>query len=502
MIRMAYFKYLFACAVLILFPFKIHAETKNPDHKIHTQDQIQILYLKGTWREMGFQYGTALKTQMWKQFDHIRSYTAKYQHFHTQQAEAFIQKKISLYLKENSEILQGHSGDMIKAIANATGMPIWKLIAISYPFDLAIDANHGLAPNCSFIAIQKDQHVISGRNMDWIQSMKPTLEKLLVTIYQPTENNPDNNKTYTIGHIGLLGSITGGNSKGLFAELNSGHLSTGDIVNPSLSPYPLKILDMLVESNNLTEFKNKVTDWSHYQPEEAFTVGMVGFDPEKSRNEMLTIEIASSVRKDLEPETKNLFYQIRSAESQTIFENDKGTNIHSNVLVSTNVFRMPDWDFRLPEKNPVTQQDVFPYKGMQHYPSGDPNDFCVNEYEVKCCAEETPNSCFNAPPPTKSMSFFRYNNLLALGKKNADINLDKMKTILDTPLSLEEGIGGSTESSGMPTSIKNYNNDFTYYQTIYDTKYPKKIWVKIPNTDASGKTDSKWIELNLEKYGL
>jgi hypothetical protein len=77
-----------------------------------------------------------------------------------------------------------------------------------------------------------------------------------------------------------------------------------------------------------------------------------------------------------------------------------------------------------------------------------------------------------------------------------------MKTILDTPLSLEEGIGGSTESNGMPTFIKNDNNDFTYYQTIYDTKYPKKIWVKIPNTDASGKTDSKWVELNLEKYGL
>lgn len=502
MIRMAYLKYLFVCAGLILFPFKIHAEARNPDHKIHTQDQIQILYLKGTWREMGLQYGTALKSVLQQQFEQIKSYAAAYHHIDPQQAESFIQTRTASYLKGNSEILKGHSGDMIKAIANAAGMPIWKIISISYPFDLAIDANQGVAPNCSFIAIQKNQHVILGRNMDWIQSMKPTLEKLLVTIYQPTEDNPHNNKAYTIGHVGLLGSITGGNSEGLFAELNSGHLSTGDMVNPSLSPYPLKILDMLVESNNLSEFKNKVTNWNQYQPEEAYTVGIVGFDPGKSQNEMLAIEIASAVRKDLELETKNLFYQVRSAESQTIFENDKGANIHSNILVSTNVFRMPDWDFRLPEKNPVTQQDVFPYKGMQHYPSGDPNDFCVNEYGVKCCAEETPNSCFNAPPPTKSMSFFRYNNLLALAKKNDDINLNKMKTILDTPLSLEEGVGGSTESNGMPTFIKNYNNDFTYYQTIYDTKYPKKVWIKIPNTDASEKTNSHWVELNLEKYGL
>lgn len=99
------------------------------------------------------------------------------------------------------------------------------------------------------------------------------------------------------------------------------------------------------------------------------------------------------------------------------------------------------------------------------------------------------------------MSFFRYNNLLALGKANRDISITKMKGILDAPLSLETG-GGSTESSGMPDFIKNYNNDFTYYQTIYDTEYPKKIWIKIPNTLENKNNDSEWIELNLEKYGL
>lgn len=499
-------------ALAFLYPFFLNFSVWA-QQKTHTVEQIQnsiyAIYLEGSWAEMGRQYGSALsqvfdketgrkKNLLEFQYEKIRSYVQTYHHMDLASADFFIESQFENYLQINKSILRSHHGDFLQGVSHSSGLPIWKLLAISYPFDLAAETNHMMTSNCSFLAIQKDDHIVLGRTMDWYKSMESSLNDTLITVYAPTEQNPLHQKAYEIGHIGFLGVNTGGNANGVFAELNSGHLSVADQTNMSVNPYPMTLLDVLISSSDFQEFKSHVTDWSAHQPGEAYTVGAVGWDPMIGKQNAMAVELSPVVAPDLIKNVANFFYQIRFADSKTVFENDNQAHSHPNILVSTNVFRMPHWPSRLPQENPITQKPVLAYHAMENTPSGDPNDLCQVKYGRPCCFGSDTNRCFDFPPPTKSMSFFRYNNLLALAKKiQYTADTDQMKFILDQPLGIDPEHSGATEDKNMPDYIQAYNNDSTFYEAVYDTAHPKQIWLKRPFQE-----NTEWISIDLAALGL
>jgi hypothetical protein len=90
--------------------------------------------------------------------------------------------------------------------------------------------------------------------------------------------------------------------------------------------------------------------------------------------------------------------------------------------------------------------------------------------------------------PVRTQSLERYDNLLKLGDKyKGKIDVDVMRTILDTPL----GDGGATEIVAEDTST---NPDLTLYQVIAIPS-EKTMWVKTPNYPDD--TGSSWTLIDL-----
>lgn len=182
---------------------------KNPQKtKIGT---LSILHLRGTWREMGVQYGELMKEELKaaREFAGVHA---------TEPSDPVL---LPNGLPCGVEFID----DLMSGTAEGAGltlddMAIINGVEIAYLCECDSDVQPYLG-KCSALNLfgdkAKDGQRIYGRNYDWLSSFEKI--GLAVTYFHPSDSNLE---VATINYPGCFYLTTGMNSAGLFVELNDG----------------------------------------------------------------------------------------------------------------------------------------------------------------------------------------------------------------------------------------------------------------------------------------
>ncbi len=168
--------------------------------------------LRGTWREMGRQYGALFQAEL----QHIVSFVNG---IRTVSAEN---------LAAAEEITCWRAGQMsydirqfLAGAAETSGLTQREL-----EYADAVEYIAGL-PACSALAVWKDyakDKLIFGRNYDYGEEFAALKNDVVITVFHPADGSL---AAATVGYAGEIYAVNGMNERGIFLELNNGTPSTG-----------------------------------------------------------------------------------------------------------------------------------------------------------------------------------------------------------------------------------------------------------------------------------
>ena len=220
----------------------VSAEKRTP--RLEYINSIPVVYLYGTPREMGLQYGTLLKKQL--------------NSLATLIDELFPKSVIRKYMgigKAAGKHLPERFNEELKGIAEASGVDYFKLLALN------------MAPRttCSALAVwgkaTPNGELIMGRNADYeFKSINKALG--LIVIKHPTTGY----STFSISFLGLMGSYTGMNETGL----SYGNMLVHNSKDPLISTdgMPVQLLMQLAgeQYNNAHDMASFLSEQTHETP--------------------------------------------------------------------------------------------------------------------------------------------------------------------------------------------------------------------------------------------
>ena len=180
---------------------------------------LSILRLKGTWFEMGQQYGAAMKTSMRKVLDFAnrRATEASDRYLLPHGIPCGV-----VFLDQFFSGVAAGSGLSIKDLIRING------VEVAYGEELVRLFGSGAAGKCSALALfgekTRNGSMIFGRNYDWLPSFAEL--GLVLTVFHPTDSDMD---FAMLNYPGCFYLTSGMNSAGVFIELNSGMFASADI---------------------------------------------------------------------------------------------------------------------------------------------------------------------------------------------------------------------------------------------------------------------------------
>lgn len=382
---------------------------------------INIVVIRGTFYEMGKQYGYLLKDQLQESYQKLI-------------INDILKKNITIYKKLNDQVIQpawrgfpANYRAFFRGVSETSGMPIDKLILLDqttlaemYYIHQIILLNEGNKftgkfSSCSYLGVwgkhTSNGSTIIGRNFDWLSSYSNYGNLLTVTVFEPI----DGNKVATIGYVGWIGSWTAFNDKGLFMEQNAGFDSPGLAIVADYMPFKLNALDFMFGSDSIYDLQTKILstrpNWS------------------------IIINTAD----------KNVSYDYEDS----IYSIKKRTN---NPIGSLDSILSNEKTFDLPEAMVATNQYMDPAWGIM----------------LKDDATLT-----------------RYINLakLALKYKN-NFSVDIMKQVFSFPLYNKDAsiANGVTLYSDRPSG--GLESEATVHQVVADLS-TNQIWIRIPTNEQS-----------------
>ena len=212
---------------------------------LYRAGKFNVIELHGNFREMGRQYGHLLKDSLPKFYQlAIANVLVKEHHLDYELAKDASAMIFERYPQRLKEIIYG--------IAETSGMELEKLLVLNELITLA----HLMGPpvDCSYIATwgdySADGTMVTGRHWDYPEFYKIFSDFLTVTIYNPTDGSVP---TATIGFVGGIETFTVMNRGGLFAEVNNGTISGGNIFIENRKLNFIQILDFFLNSDNMTQ---------------------------------------------------------------------------------------------------------------------------------------------------------------------------------------------------------------------------------------------------------
>jgi hypothetical protein len=179
-----------------------------------------VLSLKGSWREMGRQYGALLSKEL-KEFYGAISADLK-ERGRGQENLDNVHATFQTYTPEMKQLIEGMS--------ETSGLSFEEHIILDASFyilpDLVIEAAQAMA-SCSGIAVSSprtaDGKLYFARNWDMTQAaMQPYLRYMALIVFNPTDGGLSFANVRPIGQVYVE---TGINEKGVFVELNNGSAS-------------------------------------------------------------------------------------------------------------------------------------------------------------------------------------------------------------------------------------------------------------------------------------
>lgn len=172
-----------------------------------TRGDIKIVSLKGSWKEMGEQYGHLMKKEL-KDIDTFLDIIIEANEGNIQKTDSIVNHQIAQTPYRIKAFFEG--------AAKTSGFTVNELQIIN-----AVERIGGL-PKCS-VAMAWDDYAASdlviGRNYDYSDSFALLKDDIAVTIYQPSDGSL---ASATIGYVGEIYTVNGLNEEGIFWELNNG----------------------------------------------------------------------------------------------------------------------------------------------------------------------------------------------------------------------------------------------------------------------------------------
>jgi len=212
--------------------------------KLYKAGKLNVVVLRGNYREMGRQEGELLKDQL------AQMYTVVIEETYVKELGVKL-KDITTLSRTIFALYPKRFQDIIYGMAETSGLELDKLLALDQINLLPIFAES--AVHCSAIVAWGDYTgggpLVFGRNFDYPEYYEKFNPYLSVIVYQPEDAVP----TAVIGYPGGVSAMHGLNKEGLFLELNDGTASGGmRSVENRIVPL-LFTTSFLLDSSNLAQ---------------------------------------------------------------------------------------------------------------------------------------------------------------------------------------------------------------------------------------------------------
>ena len=274
---------------------------------------VSVVDLHGTWYEMGRQFGDLMKDELHDIYDFLQTIIAANQG-NSDKTDSIVEQQKTQTPYRICEFMKG--------AAETSGLTYDQIHMIN-----AVERIGGL-PHCSVAMAwgdYTDGSLVIGRNYDYADYFSQIADDVSVTIYHPADGAL---ATATIGYVGEIYAVNAINEAGIFLELNNGKPSA-NIKSPNYRFTGTTMLfDIMFDADDLNDID-------------------LFFNTTNSSSSSI-INVADS--------QKGVSYEwcpidVKHGES----ENPEG------LLVSTNYFLNPEWDFPVPSDadswNAISRRD-------------------------------------------------------------------------------------------------------------------------------------------------
>lgn len=202
-----------------------------------------IPVLKGTYKEMGAQYGELMKDEMQNAYDLIIQPQVKKGIITPEVAKKWTGRAMNSFSIRNKDFYEG--------LQQGTGWPMEKIGILDQVTEFGIFQSkmHSFAGCTSIMAwdtASKDANVYIGRNMDWSATYSDIAQVL--TVVNPTDGGY---RYANLGWPGMITLYTGINEYGLYIDLHDGSSMGGSVVFEDRAPFMNALADILSETKSL-----------------------------------------------------------------------------------------------------------------------------------------------------------------------------------------------------------------------------------------------------------
>lgn len=210
---------------------------------------VKVLDLRGSWREMGRQYGYLAAADLAGMLDFMRlkgedpligtPESTAVEGSKSAKICATAEKLVSRYPVNMMDILEG--------MAETSGLSLQQLKVVN----AAEYAEADFA--CTGLAVWGDYsrrgRLIYGRNYD-AATYSPIKKHIAVVVFHPTDGSLT---AATIGYLGEIFALNAINEKGIFLELNNGMMTTGFNVDYSMNASSTELFQLIFKAQNLDD---------------------------------------------------------------------------------------------------------------------------------------------------------------------------------------------------------------------------------------------------------
>ena len=202
-----------------------------------------IPVLKGTYKEMGAQYGELMKDEMQNAYNLIIQPQVKEGAITPEVAKKWTDRAMNSFSTRNKDFYEG--------LQQGTGWPMEKIGILDQVTEFGIFQSkmHSFAGCTSIMAwdtASKDANVYVGRNMDWSATYSDIAQVL--TVVNPTDGGY---RYANLGWPGMITLYTGINEYGLYIDLHDGSSMGGSVVFEDRAPFMNALTDILSETKSL-----------------------------------------------------------------------------------------------------------------------------------------------------------------------------------------------------------------------------------------------------------
>ncbi|MFH1387227.1 MAG: C45 family peptidase [bacterium] len=259
--------------------------------KLYKADKINVIVLRGNYREMGRQEGMLLKDQLAQMYKvSIEEIYIKKLGVKLTDITALSRMIFALYPKRFQDIIYG--------MAETSGLELDQLLALDQLNVLPMVAE--TAVHCSAIVAWGEYTgggpLVFGRNFDYPEYYEKFNPYLTLVVYQPDDAVP----TAVIGYPGGVSAMHGLNKEGLFLELNDGTASGGTESVDNRIPPLLFVTSFLFDSSNLVQLNAALN---------TIRVGVAGILTAADRNTAFAYECSINDTKKRLPDKDGLLVE-------------------------------------------------------------------------------------------------------------------------------------------------------------------------------------------------